>query len=186
MIQKAIREYQATGGTPGGSTAGLGGPAAIDPLLARLKDLERNLATLSAEYKDTYPDIIQTKQEILTIKAQLLEKDQQSNKDIDQEGLKSFDSYLAGLVRQRDEAKSELIALKKRYERLLGLKADHEGRVARMPERRRLVYTLSRDRHLSYAEIADVLGIAPKTVEIQIGRALRDLRDGLAAEWSVP
>lgn len=62
-----------------------------------------------------------------------------------------------------------------------------QGIVARMPERRRLVYTLSRDRHMTYAEIAEVLEISTKTVEIQIGRALQDIRDGLAAEgWDVP
>src|SRR6266487_5249530 len=140
MIDKAIRDYE-TGGT---TTPGLGGHSG-DPLVSRLRELERTLTSLQSAYKDTYPDIIQTKQEILTIKAQLLEKDQQSNKDIDQEGLKSFDSYLAGLIRQRDEAKSELIALKKRYERLLGLKADHEGRVARMPEREQELMILLRD-----------------------------------------
>ncbi|PYX54802.1 MAG: hypothetical protein DMG73_18640, partial [Acidobacteria bacterium] len=57
MIQKSIREYQATGATSAGSTTGVGGPAAIDPIVARLRELERNLATLTAEYKDTYPDI---------------------------------------------------------------------------------------------------------------------------------
>jgi len=79
------------------------------------------------------------------VKAQLLENHEQSNKDIDQEGLKSFDTYLAGLVRQRDEAKSELLSLKKRRERLLGLKAEHEGRVARMPEREQELMILLRD-----------------------------------------
>lgn len=57
----------------------------------------------------------------------------------------------------------------------------------RMPERRRLTYMLSRDRHMSYAEIAEALGVSIKTVEVQIGRALRDLRDGLAAAgWIDP
>jgi RNA polymerase sigma-70 factor (ECF subfamily) len=34
---------------------------------------------------------------------------------------------------------------------------------------------------MSYAEIAEALGVSIKTVEVQMGRALRDLRDGLAA-----
>src|SRR5207253_2687550 len=140
MIDKAIRDYE-TGGT---TTPGLGGGRG-DPLVSRLRELERTLTSLQSAYKDTYPDIIQIKQEILTVKAQLLENHEQSNKDVDQEGLKSFDSYLAGLVRQRDEAKSELLSLKKRRERLLGLKAEHEGRVARMPEREQELMILLRD-----------------------------------------
>lgn len=59
--------------------------------------------------------------------------------------------------------------------------------VADMPERRRIIYQLSRDRHMAYAEIAEVLGIAPKTVEIQISRALKAIRDGLVtAGWLEP
>jgi len=141
MIDKAIRDYE-TGGT---TTPGLGGGSG-DSLVARLRELERTLTSLQSAYKDTYPDIIQTKQEILTVKAQLLEKHQQSDKDVDaEEGLKGFDSYLAGLVRQRDETKIELLALKKRRERLIGLKADHEGRIARMPEREQELMILLRD-----------------------------------------
>ena len=64
--------------------------------MGRLRELERTLTSLQSAYKDTYPDIIQTKQEILTVKAQLLENDQQSNKEIDQEGLKSFDRIRLG------------------------------------------------------------------------------------------
>src|SRR2546422_6053072 len=74
MIQKAIREYQATGATSAGSTTGVGGTAVIDPLVARLRELERNLATLSSEYKETYPDIVQTKQEMKEVTAQLAKK----------------------------------------------------------------------------------------------------------------
>jgi DNA-directed RNA polymerase specialized sigma24 family protein len=33
---------------------------------------------------------------------------------------------------------------------------------------------------LTYAEVAQVLGISPRTVEVQIGRALKSLRKGLA------
>jgi hypothetical protein len=36
-----------------------------------LRELERQLTTLSAEYKDTYPDIIQLKQEIAQVKVQV-------------------------------------------------------------------------------------------------------------------
>ena len=52
--------------------------------------------------------------------------------------------------------------------------------VAELPPRCREVFTLSRARGLSYAEIAEALGISVKTVEAQMGRALRALRERLA------
>jgi RNA polymerase sigma-70 factor (ECF subfamily) len=52
--------------------------------------------------------------------------------------------------------------------------------VAALPPRCREVFTLSRARGLSYAEIAETLDISVKTVEAQMGRALRTLRERLA------
>jgi RNA polymerase sigma-70 factor (ECF subfamily) len=52
--------------------------------------------------------------------------------------------------------------------------------VADLPPRCREVFTLSRARGLSYAEIAETLGISVKTVEAQMARALRGLRERLA------
>jgi len=53
--------------------------------------------------------------------------------------------------------------------------------VATLPPRCREVFELSRRHHMSYAQIADALDIAPKTVENQMGKALRILRGALAA-----
>ncbi len=53
--------------------------------------------------------------------------------------------------------------------------------VATLPDRCRAVFELSRRHHMSYAQIADALEIAPKTVENQMGKALRLLRVALAA-----
>src|SRR3712207_1563340 len=52
--------------------------------------------------------------------------------------------------------------------------------VAALPERCREVFELSRGHGLRYAEIAGVLGISVKTVEAQMGKALRVLRERLA------
>ncbi len=52
--------------------------------------------------------------------------------------------------------------------------------VAALPGRCRLVFTMHREQDLSYAEIARILGISRKTVENQMGRALRTLRKRLA------
>lgn len=51
-----------------------------------------------------------------------------------------------------------------------------------LPERCRLAFTLRRQQHLSYVEIAAVMGTAVKTVEVQIGVALKALRKSLA-DW---
>jgi RNA polymerase sigma-70 factor (ECF subfamily) len=49
-----------------------------------------------------------------------------------------------------------------------------------LPERRRQVFTLSRQHGLTYREIADVLDISIKTVETQMSRALDALREKLS------
>jgi RNA polymerase sigma-70 factor, ECF subfamily len=48
--------------------------------------------------------------------------------------------------------------------------------VARLPERCREVFRLNRYHRLTYAEVADVLGLSVKTVEIHMARALKELR----------
>lgn len=54
--------------------------------------------------------------------------------------------------------------------------------VAQLPPRCRQAFILRRQHHLSYAEIARTMGITQKTVEIQIGNALKTLRRQLA-QW---
>jgi RNA polymerase sigma-70 factor (ECF subfamily) len=53
--------------------------------------------------------------------------------------------------------------------------------VAGLPDRCREVFELSRVQGLSYDEIARVMEISVKTVEAQMGKALRVLREELAA-----
>jgi RNA polymerase sigma-70 factor (ECF subfamily) len=66
------------------------------------------------------------------------------------------------------------------------LTADESARmvaaaIARLPERCRMVFTLVRQQGLSYAEVAEVMGISAKTVDVQMGRALKSLRKQLGA-----
>ena len=55
--------------------------------------------------------------------------------------------------------------------------------VHQLPERRRMVFLLHRQHGCTYAEIAQIMGITPKTVENQMGRALKTLREQLAPEY---
>ena len=60
------------------------------------------------------------------------------------------------------------------------LQAAAQRAIEEMPERRRLVFLLSRQQDLTYAEIAAVMGISVNTVEVQIVRALKFLRERLS------
>lgn len=51
--------------------------------------------------------------------------------------------------------------------------------IEKLPEQCRLIFRLSRYEELKYAEIAEQLGISVKTVENQMGKALRILRNEL-------
>jgi RNA polymerase sigma-70 factor (ECF subfamily) len=55
-----------------------------------------------------------------------------------------------------------------------------QGAVRELPARCKEVFELSRVHGLAYAEIAQVMGISIKTVEAQMGKALRALRERLA------
>lgn len=54
-----------------------------------------------------------------------------------------------------------------------------EQAVEELPERRRMIYRMARHHDMTYSEIATALDIAPKTVENQMGRALKTLRSHL-------
>ncbi len=52
--------------------------------------------------------------------------------------------------------------------------------IARLPDRCRQIFLMKKDDGLKYSEIAAILGISVKTVETQMSRALRHLREKLA------
>lgn len=52
--------------------------------------------------------------------------------------------------------------------------------IASLPPRTREVFLMSRERSLTYSEIADQLGITVKAVEANMSRALRQLRENLS------
>ena len=56
------------------------------------------------------------------------------------------------------------------------LETIYRSNLSALPEQRRLIFHLHRNEHLSYKEIASKLNISPKTVENQVGAALKQLR----------
>lgn len=54
-----------------------------------------------------------------------------------------------------------------------------EASIESMPPRRKEIFLLSREQGLKYKEIADSMGISVKTVEAQMGLALKHLREHL-------
>jgi RNA polymerase sigma-70 factor (ECF subfamily) len=55
-----------------------------------------------------------------------------------------------------------------------------EQAIDALPERCRLIFRMHREQQLTYREIARLLGISAKTVDHQMGRALKALRERLA------
>lgn len=62
------------------------------------------------------------------------------------------------------------------------LRLQIERAVARLPEQCRIIFRMSREQDLSYKEIACLLNISVKTVDTQIGRALKSVRQFMAAQ----
>jgi RNA polymerase sigma-70 factor, ECF subfamily len=56
-----------------------------------------------------------------------------------------------------------------------------EASIEALSPRRREIFLLSRNKGLKYREIAEELGISIKTVETQMGQALKELREKLAS-----
>lgn len=89
--------------------------------------------------------------------------------------------------RKRDRELSEKIGLQQQqlmeapddifeYQELA---AEINKLISSLPERRRHIYRLSREKGLSHKEIATELCISPKTVEVQIGLSLQQIRNFL-------
>ncbi|MEM8966105.1 MAG: sigma-70 family RNA polymerase sigma factor [Bacteroidota bacterium] len=64
------------------------------------------------------------------------------------------------------------------------LKAQYEKALARLPEKKRVVFLMNRMDEMTYSEIADRLNISVKAVEKRITQALQELRKILNHEKS--
>ncbi|MGL4395899.1 MAG: sigma-70 family RNA polymerase sigma factor [Hyphomicrobium sp.] len=64
------------------------------------------------------------------------------------------------------------------------LKGRVDAALKALPERQRLALTLFHYEGLSQAEIAEIMGVTDEAVESLLGRARRQLKQGLAHEWA--
>ncbi len=78
---------------------------------------------------------------------------------------------------ERDEATDDSYGS---YFLEVGLLDKIEEAISRLPERRKEIFLLNREKGMKYREIADLLGLSVKTVETQMGQALKSLRESLA------
>ncbi len=149
------RAQSSTPRTPRGTTG--------DPLTQRLRDLERQLTTLSAEYKDTYPDVAQLKQEIAQIRLRIVERNGQAafEETGRQEAVRlpesgrsgvakrapasPMDPYLFELRREKEEIEIGISTLKDQQRRLEAQIKEYALRVERVPEREQELLVLERD-----------------------------------------
>ncbi|MDF0673231.1 MAG: AAA family ATPase [Nitrospira sp.] len=150
-VETLIKEYEVSGGTGANSDNPKTVNTAMDPLAVRLQELERRLISLRAEWKETYPDIADTKQEIEDVKAQLAEKYSAQTTDKDGESArtynpsKTFDPYLRELLKQQNDLRADLSAIRDRRTRLVEQIKDTDRRVELIPSREQELMILVRD-----------------------------------------
>jgi RNA polymerase sigma-70 factor (family 1) len=85
----------------------------------------------------------------------------------------SFNVYYAGQLDLEDEQASHKVATAELQKRI-------DDAMSELPQQCRTIFQLSRFEQLKYQQIADHMGLSIKTVENQMGKALRVMRQKLA------
>lgn len=154
QIDKSIKDYEETGEIGSDSTVGGTSKRNKDPRLGRIKELERRLVELSSMYKETYPDLVQVKEEIRKLKEMtsaqyrdLLPESDETDEPIanKKSKRKAIDPYHAELLKQREDIVLELEAVKRRQAHISSEISQYERRVEHTPEREQKLKTLERD-----------------------------------------
>ena len=136
-VDKTIRDYEANPGLPTEAS----GPLPLgrtDPLSLRLQELTRELAKLSSEYTDSYPDVIAVKTQIKDVEAELANRHSEP-------GQASADPYLAELTNTRKELNLQLSALKSQLAHVSTNMKELERRIERTPNHEQEFLALERD-----------------------------------------
>jgi len=154
QIDKSIKDYEETGEIGSDSPVGGTSKRNKDPRLGRIKELERRLVELSSMYKETYPDLVQVKEEIRKLKEMtsaqyrdLLPESDEADEPIanKKSKRKAIDPYHAELLKQREDIVLELEGVKRRQAHISSEISQYERRVEHTPEREQKLKTLERD-----------------------------------------
>ncbi len=121
-----------------------------DPLIVRLSELQKQLATLMAMYKDTYPDVVALKEEIAELQSRLAEnrhfvQSKESPLDRHVEVGRVVDSSAQKLASQMDEVRLDITNLKAKEARIKRDMRELENRVERTPSHEQQLMILVRD-----------------------------------------
>lgn len=127
-----------------------------NPLILRLSELQKQLATLMGMYKDSYPDVVILKDEITELEARIAQQSQSAQQknlaqreepqpDRNGGAGRVFDPQLQRLLAQIDESKLEIINLKTKEARIIREMKEIEGRIERTPSREQQLMILVRD-----------------------------------------
>ena len=139
MVEKSIQEYRLYGRQ---NRAFMTGSMEPEPLFARLRELRDKQIKLKAEFRDEYPEVILTKEELRHVEEQLVEL---YGPDAIKPDKTPRDPYLQDLMKQEGEERSELNLSKQRLQVLYASRKDHEKHVARSHEVEQDLLVLERD-----------------------------------------
>ena len=151
LLSKAVEEYQLYGWqNPAFGTAAM----APDPLFHQLRELRERLVKLKAEFRDEYPEVVLTKEEMRKIEEELVES---YGPDAIKPDKTPRDPYVQNLLKLQSDEKSEVTLLKQRLNALYASRNDHERRVERSPEIEQELVVLERDYGSMKANYATLL-----------------------------
>ena len=157
QIQKTLHDYEALGGLQNPVMPGLTiRPLPVDPLAAKLEELERELVRLSVEYTESYPDVITLKSRIDQLKEEIAarrihEEEATHDRELNELGssestpAKKFDPYLQNLQSTEVEIKAQIASVKKRQKRIVREMEKFQNRIERTPAREQELLILERD-----------------------------------------
>lgn len=156
-LEKAIKEFSDVGPAgfiPFEKERRMGDVRPIDPRSTRLRELRQKLNELLATYKENYPDIVYLKEEIHRLESApqvdggpSVGVESFGGREDDNSGntRKPIDPYLRGLIKERNEVKSEMVYLKEKQGQATRQMKELEARVERTPTREQSLAILLRD-----------------------------------------
>lgn len=156
-LEKAIKEFSDLGPagiTPFDRERRVGDARPIDSRATKLRELKQKLNELLGTYKENYPDIVYLKREIARLESASSDDlgpssvdEVAAGKADDNSGTyrRPTDPYLRELMKERSEARSEMVFLKEKQAQTIRQIKELEARVERAPTREQSLAELLRD-----------------------------------------